>query len=126
MDRIRMLPLIFLLAICAEAKAELASLSCSGTFRAIRAGVSTPEEPWTFSLIVDVDKKTVTVNDLPSVPILGDATENTIAFMASRETSDYGVSTGTLNRITGATQIHIIQDGLQILTGTCKAARKLF
>jgi hypothetical protein len=122
---IRILPLIFLLVLCAEVSAEVASLSCSGTVRAIRAGMSMPKKPWTFSLIIDIDKKTATVNDLPPVPIMGDTSKNIIVFMASRQTSNYGVSSGTLNRLTGATRIHIIEDGLQILIGTCKPARKL-
>jgi len=84
-----------------------------------------PKKPWTFSLIIDIDKKTATVNDLPPVPIMGDTSKNIIVFMASRQTSNYGVSSGTLNRLTGATRIHIIEDGLQILIGTCKPARKL-
>ena len=84
--------------------------------------MSTPEEQWTFALKVDTDRKTIIVDDWPSVPFLGDTPTNT---MPSKP-SDYGVSTGTLNRITGETRVHIINDGLQILRGTCKPARKLF
>ena len=123
---IRTVPLIFLLAACAEASAEVTSLSCSGASRTIQSGVPTRKERWTFSLIVDVHKKTVTVNDLPPVPIMGDTSKNTIVFKKSPEMSNYGVSTGTLNRLTGATRVHMImQDGLQIVIATCKAARKM-
>jgi hypothetical protein len=80
--------------LCAEVSVEVASLSCSGTVRAIRAGMSMPKKPWTFSLIIDIDKKTATVNDLPPVPIIGDTSKNIIVFMASRQTSNYGVRAG--------------------------------
>lgn len=116
---------IFVL-VCAEAYAEPVTLACSGTLRALRGGVSSPEEPWTFALIVDTDKKIVTVQDYEPVTIAGDASKNTIVFMASPTTNIYGVSSGTLNRLTGAASIHIINDGLQIIDGICKPARKLF
>ena len=122
---IRTLPLVFLQLLCAEARAEVVSLSCSGTLHVIRTGVPTPEEPWMSALIVDTDRKTVTVDDWPSVPFFGDTSKNTIVFSPSPP-SDYGVSSGTLNRITGETSIRIIKEGLQIINGTCKPARKLF
>jgi hypothetical protein len=72
-----------------------------------------PEEPWTFALIVDTDKKIVTVQDYEPVPIGGDASKNTIVFVASPATNIYGVSSGTLNRLTGAASIHIIRSRQQ-------------
>jgi hypothetical protein len=104
--------------------AEPAYLSCSGTLRVARGGSSSPEEPWTLSLVIDTDKKTVTVDDYTPVQLLADE-KNRVVFMP-RPASGYGVSTGTLNRITGEASIHIIKDGLQIFRGTCKPARKLF
>jgi hypothetical protein len=122
---IRTLPLVFLQLLCAEAtRAEVVSLSCSGTSRV----TAKPEQPWTFALIVDTDRKTVTVDDWPSVPFLEDPSKNVIAFWPNPP-REYGVSTGTLNRITGETSIHILpvsEGGLQIIRGTCKPARKLF
>jgi hypothetical protein len=117
---VKTLAVMFIQLIYAEASAEVATLSCSGTLRVIRAGVSTPEEQWTFAPIVDTDRKTVTVDDWPSVPFLGDTSTNTIAFMPSKP-SDYGVSTGTLNRITGETSILIIKTGCKYSTAHASA-----
>jgi hypothetical protein len=117
--------LIFILTLPPEAKAQVTQLACSGTLRVISAGVSSPEEPWTFSITIDTDKKTVTVDDYNPVRMLEDTTKNTVVFMPSPP-SDFGVSTGTLNRITGEASIHIIRDALQIIRGICKSARKLF
>src|SRR5262249_24891486 len=99
-------------------------LSCSGTLYVLSAGRPSPEEPWTLSLIIDTDKKTVTVADYPPVKLFSDE-KNTVVFNPSPP-SDFGVSTGTLNRITGEARIRIIREGLQIFRGTCKSARKLF
>jgi hypothetical protein len=65
------------------------------------------------------------VDDYNPVRMLEDTTKNTVVFMPSPP-SDFGVSTGTLNRITGEASIHIIRDALQIIRGICKSARKLF
>jgi hypothetical protein len=104
-----------------EACAESVSLSCSGTLRVLQAGVSSPV---TFALVVDADNKIVTVADYEPVPIVGDAFKSTLVFTASPPTNIYGVSSGTLNRLTGAASIHIIDDGLQIITGICKPPRR--
>jgi hypothetical protein len=88
---------IFVL-VCGDASAEPVTLACSGTLRALRGGVSSPEEPWTFALAVDTDKKIVTVGNYEPVPIAGDASKSTIVFMASPPTNIYGVSSGTLGR----------------------------
>jgi len=109
---------------CLEARAEVTYLSCSGTLRMIRAGVSSLVEPWTFSLTVDMERKTIAVDDYEPVPFF-DTSRDTIGFWPSTR-ADFGVSTGTLHRITGETSIHIIKDGLQILTGICKPAPKPF
>jgi hypothetical protein len=94
----------------------------------IRGGVSTPEEPWSFSLIIDTDKKTAKVDDYEPVELFGDSSRNTVVFMPpGTRTGNYGVSTGTLNRLTGETSINIIRDdGLRITRGICKSARRLF
>jgi hypothetical protein len=81
--------------------------------------------PKSHVITIDTDRKTIMVDDYDSVPFLGESSKNTIAFMPSTP-SDFGVSTGTLNQVTGETSVHIIRDGLQILSGMCKPARKLF
>src|SRR6516165_1238260 len=105
---------------CLEARAEVTYLSCSGTLRMIRAGVSSLVDPWTFALTIDMERKTIAVDDYEAVPFF-DTSRDTIGFWPSRRT-DFGVSTGTLHRVTGETRIQIIKDGLQILTGICKPA----
>jgi hypothetical protein len=123
---IRILPLMFLHLASAEANAEVVSLACLGTSR---VPFASPEEHWTFVLKVDLDRRTVTVNDLPSVPFFGDSEKDTVVFIASPPSSQPGVSSGSLNRLTGAVRVHIIIDEggqLQIVTGTCKPATKLF
>jgi hypothetical protein len=118
--------LIGALTLTPEAKAQVTQLACSGTIRVVAGGISSPEEPWSFSVIIDMDKKSVTVNDYEPVELLGGPSANTVAFLASQG-SNYGVSTGTLNRITGEASIRIIKhDGLWVTRGICKPAKKLF
>ena len=57
---------------CLEARAEVISLPCSGTVRMIRAGISSPEQSSTFSLSVDLERKTIIVDDHEPVPLVGD------------------------------------------------------
>ena len=118
--------LIGALTLTPEAKAQVTQLACSGTIRVVAGGISSPEEPWSFSVIIDMDKKSVTVNDYEPVELLGGPSANTVAFLASQG-SNYGVSTGTLNRITGEASIRIIKhDGLWVTRGICKPPKKLF
>jgi hypothetical protein len=68
----------------------------------------------------------VTVDNLPAVPISDEDSNNTITCTASRDTSNYGVSSGTINRLTGAAEIQIVHDGLLIFGGgTCKRSNNL-
>ena len=108
---------------CLEARAEATYLSCSGTVRMIRDGIFAPEEPWIFSLSVDLERKTIIVDDYEPVPLVSDPSINLIVFGLS-PTTTFGVRRGTLNRVTGTASVHIIKDGLQVLNGICKPARK--
>ena len=109
---------------CLEARAEATYLSCSGTVRMIRAGILSPEEPWIFSLSVDLERKTIIVDDYEPVPLVGDPSINPIVFGLSQPTM-FGVRSGTLNHVTGTATVHIIKDSLQVLNGICKPARKV-
>ena len=109
---------------CLEARAEATYLSCSGTVRMIRAGILSPEEPWIFSLSVDLERKTIIVDDYEPVPLVGDSSINPIVFGLSQPTM-FGVRSGTLNHVTGTATVHIIKDSLQVLNGICKPARKV-
>jgi hypothetical protein len=115
--------LIFIMP-CLEARAEATYLSCSGTVRMIRDDIFSPEEPWIFSLSLDLERKTIIVDDYEPVPLVGDPSINLIVFGPSPPTT-FGVRRGTLNRVTGTATVHIIKDSLQVLNGICKPARKL-
>jgi hypothetical protein len=109
---------------CLEARAEVTDLSCSGTVRMIRVGISSTEQPSTFSLSLDLERKTIIVDDYEPVPLVGDPSTSPIVFGPSPPTT-FGVRSGSLNRVTGTASVHIIKDGLQVLNGICKPARKL-
>jgi hypothetical protein len=121
---IRRLALILALTLCAEAKAEIVPLSCAGTIF--------PEKvQQTFVLLVDTDKKTVAVGNYEPSPFI-DASSSFIDFEAASITADpphatkSGVSSGSLNRITGEVIVRIFNDGggLSLFSGTCKKTQK--
>jgi hypothetical protein len=107
------------IAPCLEARAEATYLSCSGTVRMIRVGILSPEQPSTFFLSVDLERKTIIVDDHEPVPLVGNPSINPIVFGLSPQTT-FGVRSGTLNRVTGTAAVHIIKEGLQVLNGMCK------
>jgi hypothetical protein len=113
----------------AEARAaEAVYLACSGTLtislKSQSPDLPAREEPWTFSLAVDADKKAVTIDDT-SMPIMSDASENIIAFR-SDPAADPELDSfwGSLNSLTGEVSIHVREDAL--FAGACKPARKQF
>src|SRR5262245_13358402 len=109
---------------CLEARAEVTYLSCSGTVRMISVGISSTEQPSTFSLSLDLEGKTIIVDDYEPVPLVGDPSTSPIVFGPSPPTT-FGVRSGTLNRVTSTASVHIIKDGFRVLNGICKPARKL-
>src|SRR5262249_10162628 len=116
--------LFFALSLPPDATAQVTNLSCIGTLRVVREGASLPEEPWTFSLVMDTDKKTVTLDDYEPVSLLEDTSRNTVVFMPSTPV-EWGVSIGSLNRDTGQASINILKDGLYIIRGICHRRGKL-
>jgi hypothetical protein len=106
------------------ARADPVQLSCTGK---MTASVRDVCDDYTIALKVDLLAKTVTAGSYGTVPILGDTDGDTVAFMATKG-STAELSSGTLNRITGAVGVHIITftDGLYRFYGTCKPAQKLF
>jgi hypothetical protein len=73
----------------------------------------------------------VTVGNHAPVPIVGDPSKDSIVFgdnHPSPTTKMYGFVNGTLNRLTGAVSIQIIDDGptLAVIAGICKPAQQLF
>ena len=100
--------------------------ACDGEMRVLTANDEVTMKQ-VFSLAVDLAAGTVTVGDYEPVPIVSDQND-TVVFMAKLEWTK-GVSTGTLNRITGKASMHIIPltgKGLYTFNGTCKPAAKLF
>jgi hypothetical protein len=119
------LALAFLsLAGSAARGSEPVQLSCAGKMTATVRDVS---EDYTISLTVDLTAKTVTAGSYGTVPILDGIDGDTVVFMANKGAT-HGLSSGTLNRITGAVSVHVITltDGLYKFYGVCKRAQKLF
>ena len=73
---------------------------------------------------LDLERKTIIVDDHEPVPLVGDPSINPIVFGLPPQAT-FGVRSGTLNRVTGTATVHIIKDGLQLLNGICKPARKV-
>jgi hypothetical protein len=111
-------------SIPASARAEPVRLVCEGAVRAIVEGRVVPPAKDVRVLTIDLSAKTVTVEGYDTVPIMGEP-DDMVVFMADRRQA-FGVSTGTVNRVSGAASIHIISDGLIIFEGICKPAQKLF
>jgi hypothetical protein len=105
--------------------ADPVHLACNGGMRVVNAN-NVVAENYTVSLAIDLQAGTLTVDGYEPVQIVDDRGD-TVVFEAKPETKT-GVSTGTLNRITGAASIHIIKStrGLHIFEGTCKRGEKLF
>jgi hypothetical protein len=104
------------------ARAAEILLSCWGTVELIQQGkqVNVSDERSSVAVAVDVTKKTLTINDI-TWQIAGDASRETIVGM------DPDKGSVSLNRITGAVNVHFIElNGLKNFYGECKPAQKLF
>jgi hypothetical protein len=106
-----------------RADAKTVQLSCTGKVSAVARGVT---EDAVTDVTIDLGARSVTIGSWVSAPILGDAKGNWVHILADRK--NYGVSTGSINRITGAVDVRIITltDGLYRFEGVCKPAQKLF
>ena len=97
-------------------------MSCWGTVEVMQQGklANVPEERSSVSVVVDIAKKTIAVNGV-AWSIAGDASRDTIVSM------DGDKGSVSLNRITGAINVHFIElNGLKKFYGECKPAQKLF
>jgi hypothetical protein len=82
--------------------------------------VNVPDERSSIVVAVDVAKKTLTANGV-TWTLTGDASRETIVGM------DPDKGSVSLNRITGAVNVHFIElNGLKKFHGECKLAQKLF
>jgi hypothetical protein len=107
---------------CTQANGD-ASLSCWGTVEVIEGGkqINEKNEQYSMSISVDLTKRLLTINDNDQWSIVGDVSRNTIT------ANDESGGIGSLNRVTGAVNIHFIQDrGTKTFRGVCKPAQKLF
>jgi len=104
---------------------DLLLLACYGEMRTLGlAGVGQEPEKYSLSIVIDQQAKTIKVGDYDPLPFLEhpyDPQHSTVQFTAGLE-SKYGVSSGALNRTTGAASIHIHPTGGGVLgfEGACK------
>jgi hypothetical protein len=114
----------FVLSASSVSLAEPVRFACEGEMSLQNAGGETTEKRL-LSLVIDQAEGTVTVDNYGTVPILGQSDE-ALSFMAKPGARD-GVSTGLINRFTGAAWVHIISPyGLLKFDGRCKPAKRLF
>jgi hypothetical protein len=69
---------------------------------------------------INLYRGTMKVDGGSAWPLSGDTSGDVLVAMSP------GVGSATLNRITGAASIHSIVDGLEVFTGTCVRAERLF
>src|SRR5262245_18901824 len=93
--------LIFIMP-CLEARAEATYLSCSGTVRMIRDDIFSPEEPWIFSLSLDLERKTIIVDDYETVSLVGDPSRTGLSAGVARPASPHAL------RCTGCAKPHVV------------------
>jgi hypothetical protein len=121
-NALKAVALAFGMVAASAAHAEEVLLSCWGTVEVIQQGkqVNPVDEKYSIAVAVDIAKKTITIDGV-RWPITGDASRETIVAMAPDKGS------ATLNRITGAVNVHFIeQTALKKFYGECKPAQKLF
>jgi hypothetical protein len=107
------------------ASAEPVHLACVGEVRLQNASGETVDHD-TLSVVIDQTAGTVTVGSRAPVQIMSKPDADALVFQA-RPGSREGVSTGTIDRFTGASSIHIIRsDGLYKFYGQCRPAQRLF
>ena len=97
-------------------------LACRGTAALIQGGQQTnPKEELT-SLVVTINlyRRTMKVDDDLEWPLSGDTSGNVLVAVGP----DAG--SATLNRVTGTASIHRVARGLEMFTGTCVRAERLF
>jgi hypothetical protein len=114
--------LVATLFVVNSARADEVMLSCWGTVELIQQGkqVNPPDERSSLAVSVDVGKKTITINGVKWL-IAGDGSGDVIVSM------DPDKGSISLNRITGAANVHFIElSGLKKFYGECKPAKRLF
>ena len=97
-------------------------LACRGTVALILGGQQTnpKDEPKSLVVVLNLYRQTMKVDDGLEWPLSGDTSRDVLVAMSPNAGSV------TLNRVTGAASIHRIVDGLEIFTGTCVKAQRVF
>ena len=78
------------------------------------------DEKSSVSLRIDLERRSLKIDDREPWPIVSDLSDTIVVSMAEDKGS------ATLNRVTGAVSIHLMEFGLRLFTGSCNRAEKLF
>jgi hypothetical protein len=97
-------------------------LACRGTVALIRGGQQTnpKDEPMSVVVAINLYRGTMKVDDNSAWPLSGDTSGDVLTAMSPVAGS------ATINRVTGTASIRRIVDGLEVFTGTCVRAQRLF
>jgi hypothetical protein len=97
-------------------------LACRGTAALVQGGQQTnpKEEPMSLVVAVNLYRRTVKIDDDPEWPMPGDTSGNVLVAVGPN------AENATLNRVTGTASIHRIVGGLEVFTGACVRAERLF
>ena len=97
-------------------------LACRGTVALIQGGQQTnpKDEPMSLVVTINLYRQTMKVDDGSEWPLSGDVSRDVLVAMSP------GGGSAMLNRVTGAASIHRIVDGLDIFTGSCVKAQRVF
>jgi len=119
---IRTVALAFVSITCSCARQPI-QMSCTGQMTHVVSGKSWDDS---MALTIDLRARTVTVGGFGTARISHED-QNTVVFIANPEAT-IGISTGTLDRITGVVNMHMImlREGVLTFHGMCKPAQKLF
>jgi hypothetical protein len=101
-------------------------LACQGELRARNSGGVT-RESFALTIRLDMTAKTAKIGDYEVVPVKTVVDKPDSVFFMTAPGGNFGVSTGGLNRYSGALWLHVISNnGLLLYDGSCKPAAKLF
>ena len=97
-------------------------LACRGTVALIQGGQQTnpKDEPMSLVVVINLYRQTMKVDDGSEWSLSGDTSRDVLVALSP------GAGSATLNRVTGTASIHRIVDGLEIFTGTCVKAQRVF
>ncbi len=123
--------LVVIAAISPTARAAPIVLACYGESKVL-GPAGADQSPWkdAHTVKIDVDAHTITIDEYdPAQLLIGqDANENPLGMLPSSGHETDGISTGTIDRITGAIDVNIFPASGRLIgfRGTCKPAKKLF